>query len=365
MKNIWKKKEGLLKVLAPMAGYTDSAFRQICREMGADLVVSELISADAIAYSKLKVEKNSLKTIVTSNNNSNTAEMLSFTEIERPFVVQLFGKYPEKFGMAAKWITDNLHPDGIDINMGCPARKVVGSDHGAALLKKPELAVEIVKAVKNNTDLPVSVKTRLGWESDDEILEFAPLLISAGIDAIIIHGRTYKNAFSGAARWNNIFKIKDLYGEKISVIGNGDVKEMPKSKLQISNDNSSSRYKLRGARCLMSDCEGLKNILNDKLLSLDGVAIGRAAFGNPWIFGSNLRPDLSNSEYSGEELVEYKKVVLRHAELAYKSKGEHGMIEFRKHLLAYLKGIPEAKKLRLEAVSVKRVEDVKELLRGI
>lgn len=356
MKNIWKKKDGFLKVLAPMAGYTDSAFRQICREMGADLVVSELISADAIAYNKFKVEYTKTKTIVTSSNNSSTAEMLSFSEAERPFVVQLFGKYPEKFGLAAKWITENLHPDGIDINMGCPARKVVGSDHGAALLKKPELAVEIVRAVKSNTDLPVSVKTRLGWERDDEILEFAPLLISAGIDAITIHGRTYKNAFSGKARWENIHKVKNNFGKNISVIGNGDVREITNDKLQMSYD-----------KCQMSDL----NTKNDKLLSLnencefktenlalDGVAVGRAAFGNPWIFG----PD---SQMDSKDLTEYKKVVMRHAELAYESKGEHGIVELRKHLLAYLKGFPEAKKLRLEAVSAKSVGDVEEILKLI
>lgn len=389
--NIWKKKDGFLKVLAPMAGYTDSAFRQLCRLMGADLVVSELISADAIAYNKFKVKRTKLKTIVTSSNNSSTAEMLSFTEAERPFVVQLFGKYPEKFGLAAKWVTENLHPDGIDINMGCPARKVVGSDHGAALLKKPALAVEIVKAVKENTNLPVSVKTRLGWDSDDEILEFAPLLISAGIDAITIHGRTYKNAFSGTARWENIYKVKSDFGKNISVIGNGDVGKMTKV-------DPTSLSELRGAECLMSkvDPTSLSEFrgaicpkLDDKLpisnkncklenenLSLDGIAVGRAAFGNPWIFSSNSQfsplhsPNFTgqaifNFQTDAKSLAEYKQVVLRHAQLAYESKGEHGLIEFRKHLLVYLKGFPEAKKLRLAAVSVKSVEDVGEILGSI
>lgn len=336
-KNIWKKEGKFLKVLAPMAGYTDSAFRLLCREMGADLVVTELISADAIAYNKYKVKSTKLKVIVESNTKNNSAELLSYYKAERPLVVQLFGKYPEKFGKAAKWVTENLHPDGIDINMGCPARKVVGSDHGAALLKNPTLAVEIVKAVKANTDLPVSVKTRLGWENDDEILEFAPLLIEAGIDAITIHGRTYKDGFKGLSRWENIYKVKKEFGQNISVIGNGDVGEVESRKYQVS----------RG----------------DKRIALDGIAIGRAAFGNPWIFRETVKSRKYKVERgTKEDLPEFKRVIMRHAELAFETKGEHGMVEFRKHLLAYLKGFPEAKKYRLMAVEIKSVDDVKAIL---
>ncbi len=318
-----------------MAGYTDSAFRVLCREFGADVVMTELTSADAVAYGKFKVKRSRLGTKVEAKNKNNaTAELLSFSEKERPVVVQLFGKYPEKFGIAAKWITENLKPDGIDINMGCPARKVVGSDHGAALIKYPELAAKIVKAVKENTDLPVSVKTRLGWDGDDQIFEFAPVLFDAGIDALIIHGRNYKNGFSGNARWENIFKLKEMFPNKV-VIGNGDISKISNDKFLISNEMSNLQ------------------IPNTKLF-LDGVAVGRSVFGKPWIF--------SKDSVSKNEL---KKIILRHAILAYESKGDYGIIEFRKHLLEYLKGFANAKALRLKAVKVENIGDIKSIIAEI
>lgn len=324
-------------ILAPMAGYTDSAFRLLCREMGADIVISELISADAIAYGKFKVESRKSKVVIISNKNKSTAELLSFYKAERPLIIQLFGKKPTNFGLSAKWISENLPVDGIDINMGCPARKVVGSDHGAALLKNPTLAIEIIKAVKSNTFLPVSVKTRLGWENDDEILEFAPLLAKAGIDAIIIHGRTYKDGFKGKARWENIYKVKELLGDKVAVIGNGDIKSVSSIKYKVS----------RGG----------------KQAILDGVAIGRATFGNPGIFKSmksnnSPQPQTPNPKLPSPD----SKLILRHAELAYEMKGEHGIIEFRKHLLSYLKGMKDAKNLRKEAVRIEKINDIEAIL---
>ena len=334
-KNFWQKLKRPIKVLAPMAGYTDSAFRLMCKKFGADVVVSELISADAIAFGKLSViptsprlrgaGSNQLSVKVTGKKNNSTADLLSFYEAERPFVVQLFGKNTANFAKATKWITANLKPDGIDINMGCPARKVVGSDHGAALLKNPALAVEIVKAVRENTTLPVSVKTRLGWEKDDEILEFAPLLADAGINAIIIHGRTYKDGFSGVARWKNIYKVKEILGKNIIVIGNGDVG---------INDNCQMIY--------------------DKNL-IDGYAIGRASFGKPWAF-------CEAEDKLKVESRKLKEIILEHAKLAEKSKGDKGIVEFRKHLLVYIKGFSNAKKIRLEAVKVSNVADVEKIL---
>ena len=330
--NFWQKEKKPIKVLAPMAGYTDSAFRLLCRQMGADVVMSELVSADAIAYGKFEVKKEILRVgkrelifnrVVGSKNHS-TAELLSFFEEERPFVVQLFGKFPEKFGLAAKWLTENLHPDGIDINMGCPARKVVGSDHGAALLKDPSLACEIVRAVKVNTDLPVSVKTRLGWDDDDQILDFVPKLQDASIDSIMIHGRTYKDGFKGKARWENIYKVKEMVGDSLAVIGNGDLQSI------FFNNNSA-----------IQQCNNLLPV------TLDGFAIGRATFGQPWLF--------TKDSVSREEL---KKIIQDHAELSFITKGERGMIEFRKHLLSYLKNFPGAKDLRKEAVSITTKEEV-------
>lgn len=326
-KNFWSSLKKPFLVLAPMAGYTDSAFRLICKKFGADVVISELISADAIAHGKFSVSSSQLSVKVSSSKSKNTAELLSFYQKERPFVVQLFGKNPENFAKASKWITEELKPDGIDINMGCPARKVVGSDHGAALLKNTELALRIVKAVKDNTNLPVSVKTRLGWDSDDQILDFGPKLIQAGISAIIVHGRTYKDGFSGSARWENILKLKEMVGSKGIVIGNGDFGANPKF-----------------------------SVLSSQFSLLDGVAIGRATFGKPYIF---------SSQFSVLSFQKLKDLILEHAKLAYESKGDRGIIEFRKHLLTYLKGFPGAKDFRKKAVSIEKWSDIEIILDGL
>jgi len=341
--NFWKKLDKPIKVLAPMAGYTDSAFRLVCKKFGCDVVVSELISADAI-YHHAKNWYFDEKTGEwrSKRGYDETLEMLKFDEAERPYVIQLFGKFPEKFAYAAKWVSENIRPDGIDINMGCPARKVVGSDHGAALLKNPKLASEIVRSVKANTDLAVSVKTRLGWEDDDEILKFAPILAEAGIDELMIHGRTYKDGFKNKARWENIYKVKEMFGDKIVVIGNGDIG-------QISNPSTGSGQVLQ---FLISNQIPNPNFKTGKKIEnqknwLDGVAIGRATFGKPWIFSKN--------EISIEEL---KELILYHADLAFKSKDKKGIIEFRKHLLSYIKGFPDAKELRKVVVAIENIDDV-------
>ena len=365
MNNFWKSLQRPIKMLAPMAGYTDAVFRLLCREFGADVVVTELISADAIAYGKYSVHPTSLKlrgagsthyTVdgktlkfnkVTSAKNQPTCDLLSFFEAERPLVVQLFGKYPEKFALATKWISQNLKVDGIDINMGCPARKVVGSDHGAALIKYPKLAIEIVQAVKKNTDLPVSVKTRLGWDDPDTILKFAPVLYKAGIDAIIIHGRTYKQGFRGEADWTNIYKLKEMLPDLV-VIGNGGIKSITGviSTLaegevgEILNDQNQKNFRI-------SD-------FDFRISSLDGYAIGTASFGKPWIFSGR---DLDNSLL--------KRLIFRHAELVFAAKGEYGLIEFRKHLLKYLSGFDGAKELRQEAVNIQSLQDIRLILEKV
>jgi len=335
MNNFWKELDKPIKVLAPMAGYTDSAFRLLCRELGADVVVSELVSADAIFHHSKYWYQDDQGEWRSRHGKDETLQMLKFMEGERPYVIQLFGKFPEKFAFAAKWVSENLKPDGIDINMGCPARKVVNSDHGAALLKNPELACEIVRAVKDNTSLPVSVKTRLGWDNDDQILQFVPALKSAGIDAILIHGRTYKDGFKGKARWENIFEVKKAMGDSLVVIGNGDVDSISKSEFLISN------------KILNPNIQNTKS----NIQVLDGFAIGRAVFGKPWIF----------SRESVDE-AELKKIILRHSELVYETKGEYGLVEFRKHLLSYLKGFPNVKELRKQAVQIKSLNDIRSII---
>ncbi|TSC93753.1 MAG: nifR3 family TIM-barrel protein [Candidatus Berkelbacteria bacterium Athens1014_28] len=304
--------------------------------------MTELVSADAVAHFARKVSENpkseirnpkQIQNLKFQISNNPTFKLMQFQKEEMPIVVQLFGKNPENFAKAAVWIEKNLKPAGIDINLGCPAKKVVRSGHGVALLKDPKLAVEIVKATCRATTLPVSVKTRLGFENDDEILELASKLISAGISALIIHGRTYKDGFSGEARWENIYQLK-VKSEKLKVKGE-------KSKIKIIGNGDIRSY------------EDIQN----KLKNLDGVAIGRGAIGNPFIFNSSFEK-LSD----GEKLEIKKKIALEHAKLAFEFFGDHGIIELRKHLLHYFKGNSQAKELRKKFVTVKSVEDVEGVL---
>jgi len=334
MKNYLQDLKKPILILSPMAGYTDSAFRIVCKSQGANLLMTELISADAIAHfvakkqdARNKLQTNHKSQIIKFKTNS-TYKLMEFRKAEMPIIVQLFGKHPEKFAVAAAWIEKNLSPAGIDINMGCPAKKVVGSDHGVTLLRDQVRGIEVVKAVRAATKLPLSVKTRLGWERDDEILEFAPKLIAAGVDALIIHGRTYKDGFSGEARWENIYQVKNEVRSKnygTIVIGNGDIRE--------------------------------HKDIDKRLKNLDGVAIGRGAVGNPFVF---------NKEYAGlseEKKIDLKKkIILEQAGLALDNKGKKGIIELRKHLLSYFRGHERAKELRKEFVKVKNLADIKEVL---
>ena len=216
-----------------------------------------------------------------------------------------------------------MRPDGIDVNMGCPVPKIAGkSKAGAALMKDHERAVAIIKELKAaNLGVPVSVKTRLGWSKDDEILEFAQKLEQAGADAITIHGRTKKQGYSGVANWDRIKEVKKLVS--IPVIANGDIH---------------SREDI--ARCL-------------EITGADGVMIGRAALGNPWIF------DMRNTKECEIAKIDVVKIVLRHAELHLEHYGEEfGLKTFRKHLLCYFRGFDGVKELRQRLVRVEKYEEL-------
>jgi len=274
--------------------------------------------------------------------NQKTLKMCEFEEIERPIVLQLFGSSPEVITEAARILVekgslhapasgglgrDDRRPSGIDINMGCPVPKIASKGHaGADLMRDPERAVNIVKALKKaNLGVPISVKTRLGWASEDEILRFAPLLEQAGADALTIHGRTKKQGYSGQANWEMIGRVKKLV--KIPVIANGDIK----------------------------NSEDIKQCL--EITGADGVMVGRAALGNPWIFnyGYTDNPDLRI----------IKKVVMRHAELHLERYGDGGMRTFRKHLLYYFKGFDGVKELRQKLVRVETMGELKKILEDI
>ncbi len=306
------RKAGIKKpflCLAPIAGYTDQAMRQICKKFGADLVFTEMISVNAVVHS-----------------NKTTQKLLKYSEKERPIVVQLFGNDPEYFVKVAK-IVEKLGFDGIDINMGCPARKVFKNQSGVGLLKNKKLALEIARVTVEATKLPVSVKTRPGINNSEDFLDFVKDLEKTGIQALAIHGRTYKQGFVGPVDWGLIGKVKKELN--ITVIGNGGINNSREAKECLEKSN------------------------------VDGLMIARRAMGNPWIF-EEIKDFLKTGDLSKPKSTEERfKVMLEHTELAVKFKGEErGMQEMRKHFVRYVQGLPGARKLRERLV---RVEDLVEL----
>jgi len=319
-------------VLSPMSGYTDSAFKQVIRLCAPEaVVVTEFVSTDAIFFESPK-----------------TLKMIQFDEAEHPVILQVFGKRPERFVQAAR-VAEEMGYDGIDINMGCPAKKIISSDHGSALVKIENQATafkivsDMVKAVK----IPVTVKTRLGWEDASSLIEFCKELEDRGCAAVAIHGRTTKQSYRGMADWDPIYELKNNLS--IPVYGNGDI-------------------------CKVSD-------YRRKINNLDGVFIGRASFGDPWIFtdiidyqkNEETRNKLSDSELDelyprGDKIPweQRKEMVLKHCQLAVATKGEKlGMLEMRKHLAAYIKGISGARELRAKLVRVDTLEEATEILDSI
>lgn len=307
----WDSEKKPILALAPMEGYTDSAFRQLIKKYVPGVICfTEFTSADALKY-----------------NSKVSFKKITFSKTEKPLIVQLFGKKPEHFIEAVKLVEDS-GAAGIDINMGCPAKKVIGSQHGSALIKTPDLAAEIVHTVVENTKLPVSVKTRIGFNSyeEEKFQSFCLKLEAAGAKLITIHGRTTKQAYGGKADWEPIYKVKEKL--KIYVIGNGDV-DSPETAAE-------------------------------KLKNLDGVMVGRATFGNPLIMYhiyNKLHPDNKNNI----RLPNWVTLAKTHIELEVECKGEErAMLEMRKHLAAYVKGFSGAANYRSKLV---RVETKKEAFR--
>lgn len=312
----WKKTKKPMLLLAPMAGYTDSAFRQIVKKLAPNVIcVTELISADGIKF-----------------KGKRTLEYLKFEESERPLIVQLFGKKPDFFQEAAQ-VVEAQKADGIDINMGCPARKVVGSMHGSALLTKPDLAEEIAKATVEATSLPVSIKMRIGFKEYDKkhFLDLIKRFEQAGIQSLVIHGRTTSQGFSGEANWDPIYLAKKTLS--IPVIGNGDITSAEIAKKRLKN--------------------------------LDGIMVGRATFGNPWIM-AEIQAALEDKKYTPPQSLEEKvPLILEHSRLAIESKDRKGLLEMRKHLAAYIKGFEGASKFRGQLVQVESIEDIENIFKEI
>lgn len=309
MKNFWQKlkhKNRPIYALAPMAGVADSAFRQICVSLGADAVYSEMISATAIAY-----------------NSKKSLALARFDKSERPYLVQLFGSKPEHFAVAAKLITKKIKPDGIDINFGCPVKKVLRQGAGAALMKNFKLSRQIIESVLANTDLPVSIKCR-SKVGRVTVLDLLKTIKALPVAAVMIHGRSLAQGHVGPVDWKAIEQARIYF--KGLILANGG-----------ANDKISA----------------------DRLLGLtgaDGLGIGQAALGRPWIF-KQLRTN--NYELVSEEIF---KIALKHAKLAYKLKGEQGIIELRKHLCRYVSGMGNAGELRSELVKVESLAQIKKIL---
>lgn len=304
-------------VLAPMAGITNEAFRGICKEMGAGLVVCEMISDKALSF-------NNAKTIKMTHVNSN----------EHPMSMQIFGADEETLVYAAKWITENTDADIIDINMGCPVNKVAKkAGAGSSLLKNPQRVYEITKAVVEATPLPVTVKIRIGWDENNiNAVKNAKMIERAGASAIAVHGRTRAQMYSGKA---NLDVIKEVVESvNIPVIGNGDVVDGPTA-------------------LHMLEYTGCK-----------AVMVGRGCLGNPWVF-KEINHYLDNKEIlprpSKEEI--YNMIMDQHNRLL-KLKGEHlALLEMRSHVGWYLKGMPNAAAVKNAANMAKSFDEVEKILK--
>ena len=296
--------------LSPMAGVTDLPFRLICKEQDCGMLYTEMVNAKALCY-----------------DDQNTKKMLRMDKDEHPVAVQIFGSDPEFMGKAA--IIMNQYPNEIlDINMGCPAPKVVKNGDGSALLKNPELAAKVLKAVVGNSEKPVTLKIRKGWDDTCiNAVEIAKIAEDCGISAIAIHGRTREQYYSGKADWDIIRQVKE--NVSIPVIGNGDVFEV----------------------------EDAINMLNQT--NCDAIMIGRGAQGNPWIF-KRINHYMQTGEILPEPTLEEKiNTAKKHLKLAVEEHGEYVAVrEMRKHIAWYLKGLRNSARVRDEINKIESYEEV-------
>ena len=303
-------------VLAPMAGISNSAYRTIIKEMGAGLIVAEMVSDKAIMY-----------------GNKKTVDMLYMTDFERPISQQIFGSDKESFVYSAKYIYENMHPDIIDINMGCPVPKVaISSQAGSALLKNPDKVYEIVKSVVEAVPIPVTVKIRSGWDENSiNAKEIAKVIESAGASAITIHPRTRKQGYSGTADWNIIKEVKEIVN--IPVIGNGDIRS----------------------------CYDAKRMLEET--NCDAIMIGRGVLGNPWLIRECVEY-LENGTIPKEVTIDEKiNRIKRHLDLLIKTKPlKVALLEIRSHAAWYLKGLPNTKELKETIFKTNTCEEIISLL---
>ena len=309
--------------LAPMEDVTDASFRAVCKEFGADMMYTEFISSDGL----IRDAKKALAKMVTSDT-------------EAPIGIQIYGSIPEAMVEAAKMaenaaqIAGGHGADLIDINFGCPVNKIARRGAGSGMMREPDKMVQITKMVVDAVKLPVTVKTRLGWDSDSKIIvELAERLQDAGIKALTIHGRTRCQMYTGEADWTLIGKVKENPRMHIPIIGNGDINSPQKAR------EAFDRY------------------------GVDGIMIGRATFGHPWIF-REIRHYLDTGELLPEMSVrERVDLAKRHLEKSLQLKGEKvGILEMRRHLSCYFKGLPDFRETRLKLVTLTDPEELRATL---
>ena len=303
-------------LLAPMEDVSDPPFRAVCKKNGADLMFTEFISSEGLIRDAIK-----------------SRQKLDIFEEERPVGIQIFGGDEEALALSAR-IVETVQPDLLDINFGCPVKKVVCKGAGAAVLKDVDLMVRLTKAVIASTHLPVTVKTRLGWDhSSINILEVAERLQDIGIQALSIHGRTRSQLYKGEADWTWIAKVRENPRIHIPIFGNGDI-DSPEKALEYKN-----RY------------------------GVDGIMIGRAAIGNPWFF-REVKHFFATGEILAPPTMEEKLTVIRqHLRASIAWKGEKlGIFEMRRHYANYLKGIPHIKSLRTQLVTLGTLSEIEAVL---
>ncbi len=303
-------------LLAPMEDVSDPPFRAVCKDNGADLMYTEFISSEGLIRDAIK-----------------SRQKLDIFDYERPIGIQIFGGDEEAMAMSAK-IVETVNPDLVDINFGCPVKKVVSKGAGAGVLKDIDLMVRLTESVVKSTRLPVTVKTRLGWDDNTKnIEEVAERLQDTGIKALAIHGRTRSQMYKGEADWTLIAKVKNNPRIRIPIFGNGDIDSAQKA----------ADYKNR--------------------FGVDGIMIGRAAIGYPWIFREIKHYLATGEQHTPPTLEERVEVCRKHLRGSLAWKGPiAGINEMRRHYANYLKGLPNIKEYRNRLVVLKTIEEVEEVL---
>jgi len=306
-------------LLAPMEDVSDPPFRALCKKYGADLMFSEFISSEGLIRNAIKSRKK-----------------LDIFDYERPIGIQIFGGDEEAMSMSAK-IIETVEPDLVDINFGCPVKKVVSKGAGAGVLKDITLVVSLTKSVVKSTHLPVTVKTRIGWDFDSiNIDEVAERLQDVGIKALSIHARTRSQMYKGKADWEYISRVKTNPNIEIPIFGNGDV----------SSPERAMEYKQKYA--------------------CDGIMIGRAAIGNPWIFRDIKHLFNTGEIMSTPSLKERISVILEHAKMSVEWKGEKtGLLEMRRHYANYFKGVSDFKEVKTKLLHANTLDELHAILSNV